>query len=263
LGNKTSVFQAEIEAINRAAQDISSLASPGEEVLIFSDSQSAIKAIFKSHTNSKTVYKCVQALNNLQKRNKIAILWVKAHVGIQGNELADTHAKNGIKERNTLGLTKIPISSAEFQQRKKASLIQKWNHQWFNSKDCRQTKIFYQEVDLKKSEQICNLPRDQLSRLIRFTTGHNSLRYHQNISNKTQNTVNECRFCQMEVEDSEHIIAKCETLWQIRSNAFYKPFLDTPIPWTMSQLINFINNPKIKALDSPPGVPAHGARGAE
>ena len=42
-----------------------------------------------------TVDRCINALNDLGKKNRINLRWVKAHVGIHGNEVADFLSKKG------------------------------------------------------------------------------------------------------------------------------------------------------------------------
>jgi ribonuclease HI len=252
LGTKASVFQAEIEAISQAAQDAPNVTKQGEEISLFSDSRSAILALFKPYTNSKTVYKCVQALNNLNIRNPVTILWIKAHVGHLGNELADGHAKNGILHKEELGLTPIPSSPAYFRALTQETLKTSWNDRWFQRDDCIHSKNFYPEVDLRKSAKIVKLNREKLSRLIRFTTGHTFLSGHRKTIKPNADINTMCRLCELEKETAEHIVADCEVLWKPRSDSFYKPFLDIPIPWEVPHMSKFLQNPKVRTLETLP-----------
>jgi ribonuclease HI len=258
LGDKTSVFQAEVEAICRAAQDAAAWARPEEDIMIFSDSQSALRALFKTSTKSKIVRKCVSALNNLHQHHEVTLLWIKAHVGHKGNELADQHAKNGILQRDSLELTDIPFSPSYYRARATEALIAQWNNRWYQTPGHRQSKMFYPEVDPLKSTKIVNLDREKLSRLVRFSTGHNFLRKHQDLQihkTRTLTKLNRCRLCEDDYEESSHIVAQCEPLWRIRSDAFYKPFLDNPIPWEVPQMVKFLQHPKIKSLENLPENP--------
>jgi ribonuclease HI len=247
LGERISVFQAELEAISRVAQDLWSIAGPSDKITILTDSQSALQALAQDRHNSKTRIKCITAINNLSNKADITIRWVKAHVGIPGNELADAHAKAGITNRANLPNEQIPQSISSFKAELNEKLTQKWNRIWFAKKGCRQTKNFYPEVDIAKSKKLLKLSRPTLSRIIRITTGHNFMSRHTTlIANKAPPL---CRYCEMDCEDSEHIVAVCEALWKIRSDIFQHPQLDTPIPWEVEQMTKFINHSKIIDLE--------------
>ena len=60
---------------------------------IFTDSQAVLKALNKSKTKIRTILKTKTALNELGKSvQSLTIKWTKAHVGHEGNELADMYA---------------------------------------------------------------------------------------------------------------------------------------------------------------------------
>ena len=64
---------------------------------LYSDSQASLAALNKLTVNSDTVEKCLNALNELRKKNKVHIRWVKAHVGIHGTQVSPenlTRAQN-------------------------------------------------------------------------------------------------------------------------------------------------------------------------
>jgi ribonuclease HI len=247
LGQKASVYQAELVAISRAAQDLGSMVSLGDEVTILSDSRSAVQAVCKETHTSKTELKCIKSINNLSMLAHVTIRWVKAHVGIPGNEKADDYAKKGVLERDSTELEIVPPSISNFKNELEEKLIAEWNQRWFQQTKCRQTKLFYPEIDLKKSQELIQLPRDQLSRIIRITTGHNFMNRHKAIIDNS--LTNKCRLCQQNKEDSEHIVAECEPLWRIRLEAFNHPFLDSPIPWEAAQLNKFLKNRNVMNLE--------------
>ena len=70
-----------------------------QTITFFSDSQASLAALNKLTVKSDTVDRCINALNDLGEKNRIHLRWVKAHVGIHGNEVADFLAKKG----STLG----------------------------------------------------------------------------------------------------------------------------------------------------------------
>ena len=56
---------------------------------ILSYSQAAIKALDSFQLNSKLVWDCHQSLVKLAEHNKIQLVWMLEHMGIDGNEIAD------------------------------------------------------------------------------------------------------------------------------------------------------------------------------
>ena len=95
LGNTATVFLAEITAIPKSAEMLLDSGWKKQTITIYSDSQASLAALNKLTVNSDTVQKCLNALNALAKDNGIHLPWVKAHVGIHGNEIADFLAKKG------------------------------------------------------------------------------------------------------------------------------------------------------------------------
>jgi ribonuclease HI len=67
----------------------------GRHICILSDSQAAIKALDSYQINSKLVWDCHQSLVKLAKHNRIQLVWVPRHMGIDGNEIADQLARQG------------------------------------------------------------------------------------------------------------------------------------------------------------------------
>ena len=92
-----SVFQAEILAIREAAKFLTE--NRGfKYVRFFVDSQAALLALENRTVTSALVLETIQQLNTASKDRKITLIWVKAHIGTKGNELADKLAKMGTTE---------------------------------------------------------------------------------------------------------------------------------------------------------------------
>lgn len=89
-------YQAEIMAICGALDNIYSNYSAFSSVIIYTDSESAIKDINSPWSNNPVVHSIRRYISLLHEENKsIYFKWVKAHTGIRGNELADELAKKG------------------------------------------------------------------------------------------------------------------------------------------------------------------------
>jgi ribonuclease HI len=70
-----------------------SRANRNKRILIFSDSQAALKAINNPKVTSRLVVECMDALSELAERNEVTLMWVPGHSGILGNEKADELAR--------------------------------------------------------------------------------------------------------------------------------------------------------------------------
>jgi hypothetical protein len=64
-----------------------------KDIHIHVDSQAALQSLIKSQITSKTVHQTVELLRELAGTHTVTLQWVKAHVGMPGNEMADEAAK--------------------------------------------------------------------------------------------------------------------------------------------------------------------------
>lgn len=90
-----AVYTAELVAIWLALLWVESNGGNRQSV-IASDSSSAIVSIKNSHSGSRKdiLLEVLQLASGLQKAGKMfSFLWVPAHIGVEGNELADVWAK--------------------------------------------------------------------------------------------------------------------------------------------------------------------------
>ncbi|KAL4091808.1 hypothetical protein QTP88_026437 [Uroleucon formosanum] len=90
--HETNIFPAENQAIKKAISHAMTLAA--EEILIISDSLSALLALENLYLKNEIIQSIQEKLSN--SRKKIGFLWVPFHTGIIGNELADKVANEAI-----------------------------------------------------------------------------------------------------------------------------------------------------------------------
>jgi ribonuclease HI len=86
------------------------LGSTGSNICILSDSQVAINTLDNFQINSKLVWDCNQSLVKLAEQNRIQLVWVPGHMGIDRNEIADLLARQGsayslIRPQPALGIS--------------------------------------------------------------------------------------------------------------------------------------------------------------
>ncbi|CAD6221985.1 GSCOCG00011688001-RA-CDS, partial [Cotesia congregata] len=88
-----SVFTCEARAILHALELIINRQDTTNST-IYSDSMSCLKAIENLATANPVIQTIHKTLDQLKTLNKsVTFVWIPAHIGIQGNELADQAAK--------------------------------------------------------------------------------------------------------------------------------------------------------------------------
>ena len=178
------------------------------ELLILSDSQAAIRALAKQRVTSKTVLNCINILNTLAIDCKITIRWVKAHVGIEGNERADMLAKKGAA---TPCLTPEPVLPLAYQGSRTA--VRRWVSNcaaklWRELHSCKQTKEFFPEgIDPKGKKSLLGLKRWELRNVLQIITGHGNLAQYRHKIGLAESPI--CPFCEIEPETSRHLVELC------------------------------------------------------
>lgn len=246
LNQKNTVFQAEILAITEAARSIEGETNRGKEIEIYSDSQAALKAIAGNTITSKMVWECAEALRGASAINKITLRWVKAHVGQTGNERADCLAKEGaMGYPNSIHLEGLPVSNSERRRECKELLLSKWTAAWLTRSDCRQTKQWFLQPNMKAAKDILSMNRKELSSVVQVVTGHNFLGRHCAVVGDVEN--DECRLCMEDEESSFHIVAECPALAGFRREIFGYPTLASPLVWS-NQMRTFLRGRSIVQL---------------
>ena len=141
---------------------------------------------------------------------RVKIKWIKAHVGHDGNELADELAKEGAEGVGNGPTIMVGSSNKVVSSLVNAKMIEKWNDRWENGKDARQTRIFFPTVNLSKSNKIRKMNRKDISNMVRAITGHDFRRRHQALMEG--GGVSTCRLCGEEDETSNHLVDRCPRL---------------------------------------------------
>ncbi|MEW8548123.1 MAG: reverse transcriptase domain-containing protein, partial [Candidatus Thiodiazotropha sp.] len=131
LNPALSVFTTELIAIEHALIWI--LENRVPNAVILTDSLSSIQALKsgKSRTRPDKVNKILSLLNLAATvKFKISMEWIPAHVGINGNEMADSAAKAAMTT-GTMDNTKP--SKMEIYPLINEAITKKWQNQWSNS----------------------------------------------------------------------------------------------------------------------------------
>jgi ribonuclease HI len=90
-----TVFQSELRAIQMACEHLCLHEHNNKDIHIHVDSQAALQLLIKLQITSKTVHQTVELLRELAVGHTVTLQWVKAHMVIPGNKMAEEAAKAG------------------------------------------------------------------------------------------------------------------------------------------------------------------------
>lgn len=133
LKNWNSVYQAEAMAIKIALE--MSICEGRHFITIYTDSLSVCYSLQNLFPKS-AIIKDIQQLCSQHLEKNIEIIWIRAHKGNVGNELADLMAKKGTKFGVQL---QVRIPEVVIKNKLKCDLINDWQNLWHGSESGRYT----------------------------------------------------------------------------------------------------------------------------
>ena len=217
LPDDCSVFQAEILAAKMASDLALSSGTENSQVNLFIDSQAAIKAISADQTYSSIVQACRESLGRLCTGRKVHIYWVRGHIGVEGNEVADELAKQGVL---------MPINLAEsvraplqfFKRTIDVDISERAAAMWNSTTSCRVSRLMWRSYDLKATRYLLSLNRGDCRLLVSLITGHCWTAVLAKRAGLLAS--DDCRFCGVpgDRETVEHILCDCPGLSRSRAN---------------------------------------------
>ena len=128
LPDNSSVFTAELRAILLALKEI--YQSQNSSFLILSDSLSALEALSSlkmTHPLLVEIYELHETL--LSEGKTIVFIWVPSHIGIRGNEMADSAAKDALSQ----DIPRYPVQSVpykDFKPKVNSYIHNLWQTRW-------------------------------------------------------------------------------------------------------------------------------------
>jgi kelch-like protein 2/3 len=231
LPDQMSVFTAELIAILSALKYIESI--PDEDnFIICSDSLSGIMAIHSLDTKHPYVLEILKSISILTKRLQLVVLiWCPAHVGIPGNERADSLAKAALSSNN---VAEFPVPASDIRFYIKRHIHSSWQLRW---NDQIYNKLHSLKPNIGPWPPCQRENRREEIVLARLRIGHTHFTHSYLPRGEIQPECVAC-VCPMTVE---HILIECADFLHIRRKYFtvtsMKQLFDTVNP---SKILSFL-----------------------
>ncbi|XP_026325745.1 uncharacterized protein LOC113234606 [Hyposmocoma kahamanoa] len=145
LESYCTVFQAEMLALLKATE--LALKETETVVNIFSDSRSALELLGDSGSFNPLAHEIKNKITELRDRNmELRLFRVRAHIGVEGNERADSLAKEAtLYKKSAPDYERCPLSIIKRQIRQETK--KQWGKRYASSETATVTKLFLPETD--------------------------------------------------------------------------------------------------------------------
>ena len=206
----SSIFTAEARAIMLALSFVESY--HGDKFAIFSDSLSCLQAIRSHSPENPLIVTIRNKLVSLRENGKfVTLVWVPSHVGIQGNERADSAAKSALD----FNVTNFKAYFKDFKPLINRHLKDRWQRAW--TELALLNKLCKVMPELSEQEFVLGLSRKEQSVLARCRIGHTHLTHSYLLRGEE---APECVSCQAHLS-VEHILVGCADFGNVRRR-FYQ-----------------------------------------
>lgn len=235
LSSTLSIFSAEAFAILRAVQEWKSRTT---RAVIFSDSLSVVSAVEGCSLQHPWVVEIRRTL--AASDGQMELCWIPAHVGIVGNERADTLAKEAVllNEDPKNSCTPYP----DFRRTVRQQLQNDWNEKWRCSTG-KLRSIKHSTIQWRSS---CMLPRRDGRVITRLRIGHTAATHGHLMSNSEAEP---CLTCGVPVT-VQHLLIDCRKFDNERQMTGVAASLYMALGDDMKELektINFLKETKLYA----------------
>lgn len=211
LPGECSSYTAELVAMLMALEWIEEVKPLS--VVIFSDSLSGIQGVSNFDSNNKIICEIQRLYKCLSEQGIFVVLaWVPGHVGIFGNEWADSVAKKAAVRRKED--IPVPIHISEIKSYYKKLMVSEWQNQWSTStanlRDVQPT------VSLHMNNWQVNREMEVQFHQLRMGTCYFLNNYSFKM-NKHQDGL--CQVCRRK-DDVKHFLLECTRFTTLRKSLF-------------------------------------------
>ena len=280
IGESRSVYQAELKAIDMAAESMLEYIDHVKRTEFRVDNQSVLSRLRSGLATNELEAQCMDKLVRLNKSTRVVFRWVKSHKGIQGNELADGLAKAGASKielpvqqetrddsRTPAWLeewtgvefleadsVEVPMPLSYLKEKVRTYMSNKWINEWNRLRGTkfshRISKFWLHDPDPETiGREMLKLTRKNASLVVRIISGHNTMKEHQKRTSKNEEDVDmACRLCMDFDETNEHLL-ECEELKNERLLAFgTTDKRQIKRDWNVRNMAQFCRDYKVRML---------------
>ena len=200
MDQSCSVYQAELFALHKSLTWIEKYART--DVTVYSDSRSSLQALQDRSNSHPLVVAIHDSLHRLIGRRLIRFVWIKAHVGVIGNEAADAAAKDAALQKRAKEYTAFPLSYAKHQIRQESRNA--WQQEYDSATQGSGTRFFFKSLDsVRRFKEYAGVSFEATQIL----TGHG---FHKSYLKRFHLTPEDSCPCGRDsLQDIEHILTSC------------------------------------------------------
>ena len=237
LPDHCSVYTAELTAILHCLEHITHT-TPSPKYLILSDSLSSLLSLQNMFTSHPLVQRILLLLNICHTLHiSVSFLWIPSHIGITGNELVDSAAKNASHLRR---VTSNTTTSSDIKSYLRALISKKWQDLW---RAQTTNKLFLIKPDVQPWHSSSQKTRRAEILLTRLRISHTSLTHSYLLERKPPP---QCPFCNSDILTVSHILLQCNKLQQQRLKMHLPSSLtnllsDTTPPYSSNRQISSLH----------------------
>ena len=223
LNTLCSVFQAELLALSQAL--VWCVHHLETDATIFSDSLSGLNALSYPANTNQLVNECRKSLEDIHFR--IKFVWVKAHVGIAGNEEADAAAKAASISHSASAYNAFPLSLAKRIIR--SNNFEEWAEEYANASTGSGTRQWFPRLlDVHRLMEVT----EASFQLTQILTGHG---FHKEYLHRFHITSDELCPCDgITTQSLDHLIKNCNRFARPNASATGRNVRSSERPHTQS-----------------------------
>ena len=204
LDSKCTNNQAEQLAILRSLEHVEKLQTAEKEATVYTDSQTTLDSLKNNKIHTSLIEKITQKTIQLEQAAwKIKFGWVKAHAGTQGNEMADTLAKETAADMD-ITVSYNLIAKSVVKRELERNSVDKWQRDWNHT-----TKGSITEAYLPNVTERLNMKLSINRSLTTMMTGYGNIKAYLHRFKLIDSAT--CT-CGDNDQTTDHLLYECELL---------------------------------------------------